>query len=133
MKPVDVTENNANKLWTKLYGSKARPGQPKLKREDRVRLALDTPVFRKGTMPTFTDEIFRVDQVIKGPPVHYYLRDHKDEPIKGRVYGEELVRVREDDLTSYRIEKVIRRQKNKTLVKFIGYPDHYWINQKDFV
>jgi hypothetical protein len=136
MKPNDITEKNANALWHRLYGgdNQKQTSKPtRYKKGESVRLALEKPVFRKGTLPTFTDEIFRVDQIVKTKPVHYYLRDYKGEPIKGRVYGEELTKTRENESTSYRIDKIIMRRKGKALVKFIGYPDSYWIKDTDFV
>jgi hypothetical protein len=135
MRPNDITEKNANALWHRLYdGLNQQTFKPaRYKKGDSVRMALETPVFRKGTLPTFTDEIFRVDSVVKKKPVHYYLSDYKGEPIKGRVYGEELTKTRESESTTYRIEKIIMRRRGKALVKFIGYPDSYWIKDADFV
>jgi hypothetical protein len=116
--PIDVTEGNADELWQRLYGGGAtntgKKTTPRYKKDDAVRLALEKPVFRKGTLPTFTDEIFRVNSVVKGhKPVHYYLKDHKGEPIEGRVYEPELAKTREDKDTTYRIEEVLKRKKNK--------------------
>jgi hypothetical protein len=139
LRPVDITRGNADAVWQRLYGtavedSRRGGGKKFFKKDDAVRLALDKPVFRKGTLPTFTDEIFRVDQAVdQQDPMHYYLRDHKGERIKGRVYGPEMTRTREDEETTYRIERVLRRAKGKALVKYIGYPDTYWIDESQFV
>lgn len=147
MRPIDVDQASADRLWVRLYGNEGMPeakGKPNgkmFKKNDAVRLALDKPVFRKGTLPTFTDEIFLVDSVVVGrgsSPTHYYIRDQKGERIKGKIYGPDLTKVRLDAETTYRIERVIRRRKNtdgssKILVKFIGYPDTYWLTDSDFV
>jgi hypothetical protein len=153
MRPIDVTPKNAQKLWKRLYAyddddddddkeRRLKQKKTKFKPGDAVRLALEKPVFRKGTLPTFTDEIFRIDQAVEGklsPTPHYYLRDHKGEKIKGRVYAPELGRTVENENTSYRIERVIRKRKEKNgthsiLVTFIGYPnEQYWIKQTDLV
>jgi transposase InsO family protein len=145
MRPVDVTRNNANALWQRLYGRAnndnddeiARRRKPNFETNDAVRLALAKPVFRKGTLPTYTDEIFRIRQVVnKGPkgqqqPVtHYYLRDHKGKDIEGRVYASDMSKTREDEQTEYRIERVVKKKGNKLQVKFIGYPDLYWITNE---
>jgi hypothetical protein len=143
MRPIDVTRKNAKVLWQRLYGKKesddeiARRRKPNFKTNDAVRLALDKPVFRKGTLPTYTDEIFRIRQVVsKGPknqrqPVtHYYLRDYKGEPIEGRVYAADMLKTREDEHTEYRIERIVKKTRNKLQVKFIGYPDLYWITNQ---
>jgi hypothetical protein len=140
MRPIDVNEDNANRLWERLYGVDHRQIRRTnhFKKDDAVRLALNKPVFKKGTMPTVTDEIFRVDEKVASgiEPVHYYIRDHKGERIKGRVYGPEMTKTREDADTTYRIERVIKRKRDKAgvrkaLVKFIGYPDTYWIDEID--
>jgi hypothetical protein len=141
MRPVDVTRENADELWHRLYDKPklSNTPQPRYKTDDTVRVALDKPVFRKGILPTFTDEIFRVNSVVRGQePVHYYLKDHKGERIEGRVYEPELVKIREDKDTAYRIEEVLKRKKKKdgtrvALVKFIGYKDTYWIDESQFV
>lgn len=148
MRPIDVNQENAEELWKRLYGShvvEKKKNAGKYKREDAVRLALDKPVFRKGTLPTFTDEIFRINDVVQPPsigmeeePTHYYLRDHKGEILKGRVYGPEMAKTREEKETVYRIEQIIRSKKDKSgkklfLVKFYGYPSEYWIKAGQFV
>jgi hypothetical protein len=141
MRPIDIREDNADALWQNLYGKEYNFEGPrastKFKPNDKVRLALEKTVFRKGTLPTFTDEIFQVDEVAgSATPHHYYLRDHKGERIKGRVYAPELTKVREDSETTYRIDRVLERKKKRNgktmlLVKFIGYPDSYWINESE--
>jgi len=86
-------------------------------------------------LPTFTDEIFHIDQAVKQNPDIYLLRDHKNEPIHGRFYEPELGKTRVDDKTTYRIEKVLKkdRKNHRLLVKFIGYPDYHWISNTDIV
>lgn len=86
--------------------------------------------------PTFTDEIFRVNKAIKGKPDVYLLEGSDGgPPLKGKFYGEELGRIVQDEATSYRIEKVLKKRRIngelKLLVKFIGYPENYWISEKD--
>ena len=139
MKPIDVNEKNSIALWNKLYSKEQWNKRSKLLPNDTVRAALYKPIFRKGYLPTFTDEIFKVDKVVKGrhAPSYYYLKDNKEEPIEGRFYEQELAKIREDKETTYRIEKVISKKKNKKTgnimlkVKFIGYPELYWISEND--
>jgi hypothetical protein len=142
MRPIDISPKNANQLWNKLYSVKNEiSAQPRYKINDAVRIALEKPVFRKGYFPTFTDEIFRIDKVIKGPrtPVHYYIRDYKGDRIKGRFYAQDFAKTREDAETTYRIEKVLRKRRNKKgemelQVRFVGYPNEtYWISESDLV
>ena len=58
----------------------------------------------------------------------YKLKDQADEPLKGVFYREELQMV--DEPSSYRIEKVLRRKKNRDgsisyYVQWKGYPDKF--------
>ena len=143
MRPIDVTPENANNLWKRLYDcDKLSHKPPRFKKEDDVRIALEKRIFRKGYVPTFSDEIFKVDRVVKNDPnspPYYYLRDHKNDPIEGRFYSEELTKTREDKNATYRIDRVLQKRRNKKgeleyRVQFVGYPhDTYWINESDFV
>ena len=66
MRPVDITPENANKLWQRIYGSTILQTPPKANflENDAVRIALEKPVFCKGYFPTFSDEIFRIHRAI---------------------------------------------------------------------
>ena len=63
-------------------------------------------------------------------PITYKIKDLNDEEIGGTFYGEELQKT---DQTVFRIEKVIRKTKNKALVKWKGYPHEFnsWVSLKD--
>ena len=63
-------------------------------------------------------------------PITYKIKDLNGELIKGTFYQEELQKT---DQKVYRIEKVIRKTKDKALVKWKGYPDQFnsWISLKD--
>ena len=56
----------------------------------------------------------------------YILNDMDDEIIKRTFYEQELVKYEKD---SYEIDKVIRRQKNKLLVKWKGHSKPSWIDK----
>ena len=63
-------------------------------------------------------------------PITYKIRDQNGEEIKGTFYREELQKTEQN---IYRIEKIIRKRGDKTLVKWKGYPDEFnsWIPLKD--
>ena len=54
------------------------------------------------------------------------------EEIKGSFYEQELQKTEQE---VFRIEKVIRRKGDKSLVKWVGYPMEFnsWIKNKDLV
>ena len=65
-------------------------------------------------------------------PITYKLKDLNGEEIKGSFYEQELQKTTQE---MFRIEKVIRRKGDKSLVKWVGYPDEFnsWIDNKDLV
>ena len=78
--------------------------QPKLYVGDFVRCAkIDIP-FRKGYKQSFTDEIFEIFVVPTRNPPTYNLIDANKEPIEGKFYEPELIRV---------VEKVEQEEKEE--------------------
>jgi transposase InsO family protein len=144
LRPVDIDEKSARQVWEKIYAPIVRDyGNDTYRREkfnldDPVRISRSKPIFEKGYHPKFSDEIFKIKEIVKenrDKPLYYRLVDYQNEPIKGRFYKEELLQTTED--TTYRIEKIYRKRNNKGIkelyVKFIGYKDKYWIKESDLV
>ena len=69
--------------------------------------------------------------------ITYTLKDLQDEEISGTFYEQEIQKISESAEPIYRIEKILKKQKTKTtikyLVKWLGYPDKFnsWIDEKD--
>ena len=100
--------------------------KPAFKVGDRVRISkYKRKTFDKGYTPNWTEEVFVVDGVQWTNPITYKIRDLNGELIKGTFYREEQ--------EIYRIEKVIRKTKDKALVQWKGYPDEFnsWVSLKD--
>ena len=133
MAPKDVSERNQKKIWWKLYGDYLREkvSAPKFSIGDSVRISKVKRHFEKGYRPNFTEEIFSIFQVRKGSPVTYVLKDYDGEIIQGVFYEQELVKVNDSGL--YIIEKVVKRQGNRVLVKWKGYPSsmNSWIPKEN--
>ena len=70
--------------------------QPKLYVGDFVRLAKTDIPFRKEYKQSFTDEIFEIFDVPTRNPPTYNLIDANKEPIEGKFYEPELIRVVEN-------------------------------------
>ena len=141
-RPIDVNFENANSLWEKLYGplmERGRRKDLKFKKGHHVRISTAKPIFEKGYMPSWTDEVFNIDEAVSGNPVSYYrLKDYENEPVLGRLYEHELGRVRIDKGSSWRIEKVLQRKiekdgEERILVKFLGYKKPEWIRSSQIV
>lgn len=132
--PVDVKDTNEKDVWFTLYGdlsnNKDRPiKKPRFKVGDRVRIAMTTQPFRKGYLPKWTEEIFRIIGVIDRSPPVYRLEDYEKEPIDGTFYSEELQKVIPPSDDVYKVERIIstrkRRGVTEYLVKWQGYPDKF--------
>ena len=132
MKPVDARkEENEGTVWYNLYGVHLLTtfGEPKFKVGNSVRIAKYKTVFTKGYLPNFTEEVFKIKQIIFTQPVVYKLEDYQNEPIEGYFYEEELSFVPNPDDIEYKIEKVLRYKTVKGrkygLVKWKGYSDQF--------
>ena len=62
-------------------------------------------------------------------PVVYKLKDLSDEPIAGVFYAEELIKIRVDIQKEYQIEKIVKKEGHRALVKWLGYPESFnsWV------
>ena len=74
--------------------------RPKLYVGDFVRIAKIDILFRKGYKQTFTDKIFEVFDIPTTNPPTYNLIDADREPIEGKFYEPELIRVLEKEGSS---------------------------------
>ena len=101
--------------------------KPKYNLGDYVRIAKKKGTFEKGYTPRWTEEVFKVVEILNTTPVTYKLKDLNDEEIKGSFYEQELQKSKQQ---VYRIEKVLQKKGKKILVKWKGYPDSFnsWID-----
>ena len=131
MKPIDVRKRHEHVLRMKLYPKKKVQKNYKYNVGDLVRVSKTRRTFRKGYLPSWTEEIFRIyDRKIRTQPA-YYLQDYNKELIKGLFYEKELQRVHEQD--EYRVEKVLKKKrvngKNLYFVKWKGWSNDFnsWV------
>ena len=61
-RPVDVTLENEREVWETLYGKSLGPVKFKFNIGDKVRIAQYKHIFKKGYLPTFTEEIFTISE-----------------------------------------------------------------------
>ena len=131
MAPKDVTWDNEEAVWKRLYVKRLnqKHPQPKFKVGDRARLNKIHRTFEKGYLPRWTEEVFVVHRVVPGVVPTYKIREWDDPPVKGTFYEADLQKVHVSDYALFRIEKVLRRQKDRVLVKWKGWPGKYnsWI------
>ena len=79
----------------KLYGnSLAKPiRELKFKLGDQVCTSKSRHTFKKGYLPSWTQEIFTITKIIPRVPPVYQLRDYADNEIEGVFHAEELQEV----------------------------------------
>ena len=57
---------------------------------DRVRIFKYKNLFEKGYTATWTNEIFKITEIVPSIPITYRIKDLHEEDIEGRFYENEL-------------------------------------------
>ena len=136
--PADVTDENEEDVWQTLYGQPVvKRVRPKLQVGDRVRISKARRQFKKGYLPSWSEELFTVSRVKRTTPVTYILKDDHHEELWGTFYEPEVQKVADKSL--FKIEKVLderynsSRKERELLVQWKGYPASFnsWILQRD--
>ena len=135
MTPVEASKKkNETKVWMNLYPEHdgIKTFNAKFTVGDKVRIVKKKKTFEKGYTPRWTEEVFTVSSVQNTSPATYKISDYSGEEIKGTFYEAELQKT---DQEIYRIEKVVKKGKTKSLVKWKGYPESFnsWVNNKELV
>jgi hypothetical protein len=83
-------------------------------------------------MPRWSEEVFIVSQIQYTDPTTYKITDNNGEEIEGTFYQQELQKTSQE---IFRIEKIIRKRGNKSLVKWLGYSDTFnsWIDNTSII
>lgn len=139
MKPSAVKGKKIEKyLLENVYSNKkrgvtlySRTKRPKYKVGDFVRISKHKADFDKGYRPSWSTEIFKIDQVRQTVPVTYLLKDKSNQTIAGGFYELEIQKVKYPD--SYLVEKILKRKGNKVLVKWLGFDSKHntWENKNN--
>ena len=114
---------NENKVWRNLYpelGGKTLT--PKFSIGDHVRITKKKKIFDKGYTQRWTEEVFTISEIQLTIPVIFKITDYNGEKIQGFFYEQELQKTRQ---CTFGIEKVLKRQGDKSLVKWVGYPKSF--------
>ena len=135
MAPTKASKKeNEPRVWRNLYPDhpEIKDIKPKFSVGDRVRISKMKKTFEKGYTTRWTEEIFTIVEVKRTSPVTYRIADLNGEEITGTFYEPELQKASQE---LFRIEKVIKRGKKKSLVKWKGYSDDFnsWVDNEDIV
>ncbi|GFQ67547.1 chromo domain-containing protein [Trichonephila clavata] len=83
MAPSQVTREVEPQIFKKLYGFLEKNPKVILNKGDLVRISKANKTFRRGYLPGWSDEVFRVTKVYFSHPTTFELQDLKSEAIKG--------------------------------------------------
>ena len=96
MRPEDVNEENADKLWMTLYRKVSASKKPRFKVGDVVWVEkyYSGTRFKKGYEKNFTNELFEIVGVYQGDPNMYKINDiDTGDEITRKFYERELSKV----------------------------------------
>ena len=135
MTPVEANKKkNELTVWRNLYPNRLNiiDINPKFSIGDKVRISKKKELFEKGYTTRWTEEVFTITKINRTSPITYKIADLNGEEIDGTFYEPELQKTSQQ---LFRIEKVIEKGKNKSLVKWKGYSDDFnsWVDNKDIV
>ena len=135
MTPVEASKKkNELTVWRNLYPNRLDiiDINPKFSIGDKVRISKQKKTFEKGYTTRWTEEVFTITKINRTSPITYKIADLNGEEIDGSFYEPELQKTSQQ---LFRIEKVIEKGKNKSLVKWKGYSDDFnsWVDNKDIV
>ena len=128
MKPIDVKDNT--------YVNTDKEGNdknPKFKVGDHVRISKYKQILVKGYTSNLLEEIFVIKKLKNtAVPWTYVINDLNGEQTLGTFYEKELQKTSQQE---FRIERVIKKKRNKLYVKWKGYDNSFnsWIDEKDLV
>lgn len=138
MKPVDVTPDRVLEVYNTLYhGKKLTTNKTKFKIGDYVRISREKHQLEKGYTWNWSEEIFKIVQVIPHALPVYRLEDLDEDPIEGTFYEMELQKVTKPE--TFKIAYIVKSQgkgnSRKHLVHWRGYPEksRSWILDRDLV
>ena len=88
-------------------------------------------MFDKGYTQRWTEEVFKISKIQFTIPAICKITDYNEEEIRGSFYEQQLQKRSQD---TFRIEKVLNRQGDKSLLKLIGYPNSFnsWFYTKQY-
>ena len=136
MKPIQVNKNNEKYIKENIYTYNKISKNPKFKINDLVRISLKRrDLFDKpsGNIK-WSEELFKIHSIKKSNVITYKIKDLNDEIIEGIFYERELQKSKNTSQV-YIIEKIIRKNKDKYLVKWRGYSDEFnsWVDKDDII
>ena len=136
MKPNEVNKSNEKYIKENIYTYNKTTKNSKFKINDLVRISLKRrDLFDKPSANIkWSEELFKVHSINKSNVITYKIKDLNDEIIEGVFYERELQKSKNTSGV-YIIEKIIRKNKDKYLVKWRNYSDDFnsWVDKDDII
>ena len=136
MKPMQVNKSNEKYIKENIYTYDKTSKTPKFKINDLVRISLKRrPVFDKASSNIkWSEELFKIHSINKSNVITYKIKDLNDKIIEGIFYEKELQKTKNTSEV-YIIEKIIRKNKDKYLVKWRGYSNNFnsYVDKNDII
>ena len=141
MTPSEASkEENFTKVYKKLYENyyNQEVDKPKLKLGDRVRISKVKGTFEKGYLPNWSEEIFKIKEVLITKPITYKLEDMMEDEVKGSFYEQEIQKTSQKEDVMF-VEKILKRRKRKGIkevfVSYVGWPSKFnnWIPEDNIL
>ena len=89
--PQDVTSENRDEVYKRLYPHRAIRTVCRLQVEDKVRIIKEKSLFEKGYTANWSEEIYKIREVRQSDGVcYYYLSKQDNEPLEGIWYYYQL-------------------------------------------
>ena len=136
MKPIQVNKLNENYIKENIYSYNKTNKIAKFKLNDLVRISLKRrDIFDKPSSNIkWSEELFKIHSINRSNVITYKIKDLNDNIIEGNFYERELQKTKNNSQV-YIIEKIIRKNKNKYLVKWRGYSDEFnsYVDKDDII
>ena len=122
MTPKEAShKENEHKVWINLYpefGGKTLTPKFSIGDLDGIK---KNKTFHKVCTLRWTEEDFKISKIQLTIPVTYKITDYSGEEIQCSFYQQELQKTSQD---TFRIEKVLKKQSDKSLVNGCDIPSH---------
>ena len=137
MAPADYTDDKEYQVWKTLYEWNNKPN-PKLKfrfdLHNKVRISISKEQFGREFDEKWSREYFFIaERKLKDKSPIYQIKDVNNELLTGTFYENELQVVQQDEDQVYIIEKILKKSRNRSLVKWLGWPEPTWIQNSDLI
>ena len=128
---LDDIVDECNNTYHTIFNQK-KERDPKFKIGDYVRISRYKNIFAKRYTTNWSEEVFVIRKIKNTVPWIKNINNLNDEEITETFYEKELQKTNQKE---FRIEKVIKRKRNKLYLKWKGYDNSFnsWIDKKDVI